>query len=257
MRTFLRRSISRVLDRRVPDENSVILDILAPRSNPDSCGWVVDIGAHVGSTCVPWGEKGFRCLAFEPNKAVRDQLETRSRGLPIIVDARAVGSGLEASVEFFTSAVSTGISSLVPFHESHTAESLVNPVNAQAALEGHGVDEILYLKIDVEGYDHIVLTNIDFTVYSPICVMVEFEWSKTEQLGISPNEQATYLSNLGYHVAVSEWFPVVQYGQRHRFKRAAPFTGGEISDASWGNLLGFRYMKDCNRFVDLMNRRYS
>lgn len=257
MKAFIRKLSRGLRGSTIPDENSVILELLAPTSNPSSSGWVVDIGAHVGSACIPWGELGFRCLAFEPNKAVRDLLEIRSRGLPIIVDARALGSGSEEPSTFYVSTISTGIGSLIPFDSSHAAESVVEPVNAQAALESHGVGEILYLKIDVEGYDHIVLTNIDFSVYTPTCVMVEFEWNKTKLLGISPNEQAEYLSSLGYYVVVSEWYPIVQYGQRHRFRAATPFTGAEISGTSWGNLLGFRYLNDCQRFVELMNRRYA
>ena len=254
VRTVLSRLGRRRVRRQKPDENVALMIVHRAKTSGRSHGWVVDVGAHLGGVCIPWAELGFECLAFEPNPKMREGLSKRVQQLPITIDGRALGSGLESSSRFYLSSVSSGISSLLPFDQSHYAAFEVDIENTQSALESHGLDDIYFLKCDAEGYDHVILSNLDFSVYSPEYVMVEFEWNKTKLIGVTPNNQAAYLTRHGYHVVVSEWFPVVKYGTQHRFRHSYIFADGHITETGWGNLLGFRNRDDAHLFIKVMNR---
>jgi hypothetical protein len=67
--------------------------------------------------------------------------------------------------------------------------------------------------------------------------MCEFEDRKTVPLGYDYDDLATYLIKLGYVVFTSEWYPVVEYGRRHRWRSMRRYPVPLDDERGWGNLL--------------------
>jgi len=77
-------------------------------------GTMFDVGAHWGLCLAPFVERGWTVYAFEPDPSNSAKLE--SNYPKAIVDSRAVSDSDGETVTLFTSDVSTGISTLSPFH---------------------------------------------------------------------------------------------------------------------------------------------
>ena len=65
----------------------------------------------------------------------------------------------------------------------------------------------------------------------------EFEDRKTVQLGYDVVEMVRFIRDQGYEVVVSEWEPIVEYGQQHIWRRFTQFPD-ELPENAWGNLIG-------------------
>jgi hypothetical protein len=52
----------------------------------------------------------------------------------------------------------------------------------------------------------------------------------------------------GYHVLMSEWYPIERYGDRHRWKELKKFPCNYDAD-SWGNFIAFREHGELERFL--------
>ena len=57
------------------------------------------------------------------------------------------------------------------------------------------------------------------------------------RLGYDYHALATYLSKLGYVVFTSEWYPVVEYGKRHRWRSMLRYPVPLADTRAWGNLV--------------------
>jgi hypothetical protein len=73
----------------------------------------------------------------------------------------------------------------------------------------------------------------------PSVVLCEFEDRKTLPLGHTYHDIANYLRGWGYEVIVSEWYPIAEYGQTHRWRRAVRYPV-DLDPYAWGNLLAVR-----------------
>jgi hypothetical protein len=106
----------------------------------------------------------------------------------------------------------------------------------------YDINNVDFLKIDVEGVDYFVLKGVDWSVVAPDAILCEYEDNKTLHLGgggYSANDMAEFLCGLGYKLFVSEWYPIMRYGARHSFKRLLAYPC-EIDSSSWGNLIAFK-----------------
>lgn len=201
-------------------------------------GTLVDVGAHVGTSLLPFARTGWQVHAFEPDAVNRRQLLDliAKEGLATVrVDARAVADR-HGEVSFYRSDVSSGISGLSNFHDSHTEAGKVALVPLRDYLRDHGVATVDCLKIDTEGHDLFVLQSLDWATHRPRAVVCEFEDRKTVPLGYTVRDLHRYLSERGYGVLISEWHPIVEYGRQHRWRQ---FTTelDELGERAWGNLL--------------------
>ena len=204
-------------------------------------GVMVDVGAHFGGSLAPFLRAEWRVLAFEPDRLNRDALKTAFGDVPaLIIDSRAVSERREAGVVLFRSSLSTGISGLSKFHDSHRPADRVDTVSLAEALVERGIARVDFLKIDTEGHDLFVLRGIDWERCAPSIIMCEFEDLKTRPLGYDYDALASYLTDRGYHVIVSEWYPVQAYGQRHEWRAFGKYPWVLGHPAAWGNLLATR-----------------
>jgi FkbM family methyltransferase len=195
---------------------------------------MLDIGAHQGSSAAPFLERGWTVHAFEPDPANRKILSSRCPDATI--DPRAVSEVDGDEVPLFTSDVSTGISTLSPFHTTHTPTTTVRTVRLDTYLRERSVKQVDFLKTDIEGFDLFALRTFPWGSHHPKAVVCEFEDNKTVHLGHGVHDIAQFLQEQGYSILVSEWEPITEYGAGHKFRRMTRYPT-DLADDSWGNLI--------------------
>lgn len=201
-------------------------------------GRMVDVGAHAGSALRHFHSRGWLVHAFEADREKADALQARFEGDDrVSVDARAVADVTGEERTLYTSDVSSGISGLSAFHESHVASGSVETVRLVDALPD---DHVEVLKVDTEGYDKFVLEGYPWDRDRPDVVVCEFEDAKTTPLGYTTEDFGNWLLDRGYEVWVSEWHPIVRYGIRHDWHRLVRYPCDLSSPDAWGNFIAFR-----------------
>jgi FkbM family methyltransferase len=222
-------------------------------------GFMVDVGAHFGESLEQFLEDGWQVLAFEPDPANRQLLTQRfAHRQGLRVDPRAASDRTAERVPFFSSDLSSGISTLTPFDHTHHRSGGVETVTLSNALQQFGVSDVDFLKVDAEGHDFFVLRGWPWQRVRPRAVVCEFEDRKTERLGYRMLDMHRLLRDQGYYILVSEWHPIVAYGRAHRWRRFLLEPEKVAADA-WGNLIAMRSADDLHQlrriagFVSFIN----
>lgn len=217
------------------NENAIIFEILHDSS---SSGVMCDVGAHHGYCLIPFAQAGWQVYAFEPDPDNRSKLVENTQLYPgVHVDNRAVSDKVEAAIPFFTSKESSGVGSLSAFLPSHEAAHMVSTTTLNAFFAEQGLDRLDYLKIDAEGFDLMVLKGLGWERVQPRVILCEFEDAKTQKLGYSYATLANYLVGNGFHVLVSEWRPIVKYGEQHSWRGYFTYPHTLHEEKAWGNLI--------------------
>ncbi|HKP62991.1 MAG TPA: FkbM family methyltransferase [Polyangiales bacterium] len=225
----------------VPDEVALVHGLL--RRSRDLPHVLVDVGAHVGSALRPFCEDGWQIWAFEPDARNRAELMASFGNAPnVSIDARALSDTSRRGVPFYGSSESSGISSLHAFHASHTPQGRVDTLTLEQACRELGIEQIGVLKVDVEGHDLAVLRGVPWHTerLRPAVVICEFEERKTRGQGHGFEELAEYLREHGYHMLVSEWYPVRRYGTPHHWRSMHRYPCRLEDAQAYGNLIGCR-----------------
>ncbi|MEB3178530.1 MAG: FkbM family methyltransferase [Nostocaceae cyanobacterium] len=229
--------VKQVIGRQSFDEVRLIYEIF---KRSDICGTMVDVGAHFGSSLGLFATDGWEIVAFEPDNKNRTYLSlAHGHRHNITIDSRAVSNKPESGVPFFASNVSSGISGLSEFHESHYQQQTVDVTTLAEAALRYDLQTIDFLKIDTEGHDLFVLQGLDWEKFLPNCIVCEFENYKTEPHGYTTNDLYKYLSVRGYEVIISEWYPISEYGTAHKWRC---FTDKitDLNPSAWGNMIAFQ-----------------
>lgn len=207
---------------------------------------LIDVGAHIGSSAKPFAQKGWQVIAFEPEPENRRQLENNLRNYPnVSIIAKAVSDQIGQDIPFYVSSQHWGIHSLKPFHHSHQSKLTVETVRLDTALKELGVKQVSLLKIDVEGADFLALQSFNFRKIQPEIVICEFMDERSQpNFGYSHHDIAFYMQKHGYHVFVSEWAPIKEYGRKgitsvpHKFLQCIDYPLNH--QPAWGNLIFVR-----------------
>lgn len=217
------------------DEVDVVYELLREEN---ASGVMIDVGAHHGGSLEQFAEDGWKVFAFEPdpkNRAILSELCTKYPAVNI--DTRAVSDKNQDKLPFYTSEVSSGISSLSSFHDSHKESSCVDTVTLDAFFQAEAIQTVDFLKIDTEGHDLFVLKGIPWGGVQPRVILCEFEDRKTKPLGYDFHDLAQFLQDNGYFLLVSEWYPMVEYGTRHKWRRFSSYPCDLADDKAWGNII--------------------
>lgn len=222
------------------DECGLVFDLLDAARKP---GLMVDVGAHWGGSLTTFARAGWKVLAYEPDTANRARLEATMSAKPkvyagVTLSPLAVSDESREDVAFFSSPVSSGISGLSAFHESHSETERITTTTLDDIVRENGLRAIDFLKIDVEGHEMSVLRGLDFAKVRPRAVVAEFEDGKTVPNGYSTADLASFFSDRGYAVYLSEWHPIERYGVRHAWRGIRRWPT-EVGDSAWGNLVAF------------------
>jgi FkbM family methyltransferase len=213
---------------------------------------MIDVGAHHGGSLLQFAEDDWLVFAFEPDPKNRQILAYLSNGYPKVkIDQRAVTNKDDTSLAFYTSDVSTGISSLSSFHSSHKESNLVDSVTLASYIKENSIDKVGFLKIDTEGHDFFVLQGFPWDALAPEVIVCEFEDRKTKPLGYEVHQMAQYLREKGYEILVSEWYPIVEYGGNHKWRKVMGYPCELADSNAWGNLIA---VKDKSLYSNLIEK---
>lgn len=219
---------------------------------------IIDVGAHHGSFSVPFALKGWKVIAFEPEKENREAYQKHlSPFQNVICIPKAVTDVSGQKVPFFISPEHFGIHALKPFHSTHTEAYEVETVCLDDALEESGVSEVTLLKIDAEGADFLALKGFNLTRYRPEMVILEFMDKRSiPHYGYSHHDVVEYMQHFDYVAFVSEWASIKEYGREgvksapHSWLQCAQYPLDHEPD--WGNLL-FIPRKNQSKFENNLN----
>jgi len=220
-------------------------------------GLMIDVGAHQGHTLLPFAERKWKIFAFEPDSANRKVLTDRFGEMQnIIIDPRALSDHAQAKVTLFKSEVSTGISSLSPFHSSHSPAEEVNITTLEIFLKEKNLinQNIDFLKIDTEGHDLFVLKGFPWDSQSPRVIICEFEDAKTSLLGYNFKDISQFLDEKGYKQIISEWHPIKSYGSSHRWRCFLEYPCELTDKNSWGNIIAVKEDDIYQSLLQLCNK---
>lgn len=244
------KTIKTKLARPRPDETQIAFQVL---SSTVSSGVMIDVGAHHGSSLASFAKSGWDVLAFEPDSKNRSILaETYGKFPNIQIDPRALSDHADHKVPFYSSDESTGVSGLSAFLPSHQVSETVPVTTLTHALdEYHLLDRTVdFLKIDTEGFDLLVLKGYPWDQNQPKMIVCEFEDAKTQPLGYTFEDLASFLLGQGYHLIISEWYPIKGYGELHNWRRYATYPCKLLDPLAWGNIFAVR---DKSLFEQLRN----
>ena len=221
------------------DETAAIAAYLADPKK----GAMLDVGAHHGSALKKFLEREWRVWAFEPDHKNRAKLLERlaahkNRDL-VTLDTRCVSHTSQKNLPFFQSGESTGISGLSAFRDTHLEAQRVDTVSLSDYFADKEMPVVDFLKIDTEGHDLFVLQGFPWERNRPKVIECEFEDLKSKPLGYTTKDMADFLVGKGYTVYVSEWHPILKYGQRHDWHRLQKYPCDLACYEAWGNLLAF------------------
>ncbi len=234
------------------------IDIIFTESN-GKVGTMVDVGGHHGSSSLKFLRLGWNSIIFEPDPDNRKYLMANIRRLKdasdtfgkVVVDKRAVSNKI-SNMNFYKSPESSGVSGLNKFLPSHTSSYKVETITLTKALEQYKIESVDFLKIDVEGYDYFVLKSFPWDTEIPEFILIEFEDKKTKNLGYDTKDMASFLSEMGYKIFISEWHPIVKYGMRHQWKGLKKYNiETQFEPNSWGNLIATKKTLDDERVCSL------
>ena len=203
----------------------------------DQLGMMVDVGAHSGGSLAPFAKAGWTVWAFEPDTQNRKRLTAQFGDVANVnISPKAVGRQIAEKVSFYRSDISTGISGLSAFHESHEKTTPVDVTTLNQVVDENNISLIDFLKIDVEGHEMDVLDGFDLKSMRPRAIVAEFEDGKTRAHGFVMTDLADRFVEVGYVVFVSEWHPIEQYGVKHSWRQLRRYPY-EPAPNAWGNLI--------------------
>jgi FkbM family methyltransferase len=218
-------------------------------------GLMIDVGAHFGSSAKNFLENGWFVYGYEPDPMNREKLEKNLKGYEnLVISDKALSNKVGHSLDFYSSAESTGVSSLIAFSEGHEKLCSVETTTLELELGRQSIEFVDFLKIDTEGYDLMVLQGYPWHKNRPSIIECEYEDFKTKQLGYDVYDTILFLSEKGYHVYVSEWHPIIRYGIRHEWKRFFKYDKQVISTKGWGNIVAFLDMPDEKKLVSTLTK---
>ena len=205
-------------------------------------GVMLDVGACKGGAFDAFAKMGWEVHAFEPNPPMHAYIHARLGNYTnVALNQLAVSDKSDQILPFYTSDESIGISSLSPFRDTHKPTAEVRTVRLDTYCRMNSISHVDFLKIDTEGFDLFVLKGVDWDRLKPSVIICEYEDSKTEKLGYTTEDMATYLRERGYTVFASEWHPIISYGgATHCWRSFKHWASGVVWTESWGNLIAFR-----------------
>lgn len=227
---------------------------------------MLDVGAASGRACVPFALKGWNVFAFEPNLFFYHHNTTLlkryilSGRKNIVLENYAVSDKNNTMVPFYVSNESLGISSITKWHSTHKeADFYVNTIRLDKYMKIKNINKVNFLKIDTEGQDLFVLKSYDWDKYKPEIILCEYEDKKTkEKLGYTWKDMCVFLEEKGYHIVISEWYPLKKYGAGggHTFRCFNTYPCSLQDENSWGNYICFKDEELFKQFCDLHKDKF-
>lgn len=220
-------------------EHDLVLKLFSRLTDKKPCDRImIDVGAHHGFSMLKFAKLDWKVYCFEPDDDNRitllKNIQTHKLN-NVFVDERAV-SNLETSAKYYKSEISSGISSLIKFHPSHQEAIEVKITTLSVFCNKNNINSIDFLKIDTEGNDLKVIEGLEMNLFKPSVILCEYEDSKTKLVNYSKEDIINFLVTNGYKYIISEWYPIIQYGTQHKWKKITDEISF-VDNNSWGNII--------------------
>jgi len=172
---------------------------------PNGATWL-DIGANIGSICIPVCKRrpDVRAIAIEASPRVFSYLEKNHRlnALPNLeLVNRALADTDDREVSFFSPEGKFGKGSMSDVFTQQSETVLTRSVDR--LLELHGNPSISFIKIDVEGYEKLVFRGAEklLSGASAPDILFEFiDWAENAANGIQAGDAQDFLLAHGYRL---------------------------------------------------------
>lgn len=139
--------------------------------------YVVDVGMHDGADSEYYARRGFKVVAFEANPLLAEDglRKFRSLGIPVDIRNRAISKQPGGMATFYLNHHNLAWSSLDKALGSRRVEA--QEILVQTTDLGQELlpiaDRIHMVKIDIEGYDHVALKQLEAAGIRPRFLSVE------------------------------------------------------------------------------------
>lgn len=143
---------------------------------------VLDIGANIGCTSILFGSRARRVISFEPSPTTYRLLEKNVRAADLHnVSLNNVGLGKEAGRFELTFSANNRSGGFVSNRISASAGHQVEAIEIACGddfLDQAGIDEVDFIKIDVEGFERDVIEGLRKTlaVFEPTVTLELNHW---------------------------------------------------------------------------------
>lgn len=196
---WLPMSDAKIFDRYAEFEGLLDLDVskvakciaLSPRF-----GTALDIGAHIGAVSVYLSRKFERVIAFEAVPSTFDFLRRNTSELAN-VEPMQMAVGPVADQIYITHYPKHGQLSHVIGSKEEPKTVQLGPI-PQVAIDDLDLDDVSFIKIDVEGFELPVLQGARKTIerHRPL-LLVEQAGNDEKHYGRPANEASTFLESIG------------------------------------------------------------
>src|SRR3990172_9709865 len=110
-------------------------------------GTMIDVGAHVGSSLMPFAQLGWNILAFEAEENNYQELCGNTKQFSNVNCINTLVSDINGSREFYISSKHWGIHSIKPFDATHTKSVNIKSITLAKSVNDHNIKHVHYLKI--------------------------------------------------------------------------------------------------------------
>lgn len=179
-------------------------------------GNIIDVGANIGYTTIVFSnaiDKLFKVYAFEPHPVIFDNMELMvskySNSANIFRVNSAIGD-IEGEIQLFHNAQHHGdhqiLTNVLKDNIKVTKVYDVPITSIDAFVEKNNIDQVCFVKIDVQGYEQKVISGMSKTlVDNPnISIALEYEPIGMSKLGFDPDELLYWVGSSGFNIYLVE-----------------------------------------------------
>jgi FkbM family methyltransferase len=163
-------------------------------------GNIIDVGANIGYTTIVFSnaiDKLFKVYAFEPHPVIFDNMDFMvskySNSANIIRVNSAIGDN-EGEIQLIHNTNHHGDHQIITnvLKENIKVTKVYNvPITSiDSFVEKNSIDQVCFIKIDVQGYEHKVISGMSKTLEDNpnISIALEYDPIRMSNLGFDPDE---------------------------------------------------------------------
>jgi FkbM family methyltransferase len=219
--TKLNNFNKQILKYNLQQENEFIKNILL-KSPKKSI--FLDVGAYNGSSCLYISKElkkkdrdDIRIIAFEPNKTLSDKINEESKKLKLNVKCINIAVSNNKATVFKKSDEGAGT-----MYDTNYKGAAFKSDTLDNLLSGLNIDNVFFMKIDVEGHEPKVLDGAEKILKNTMHLYIEM-WTDIhyEERAGGPHKGMSYNKKILSYL--SGFYPIQKYEKNYYFKHKSLF----------------------------------